>query len=118
MPRKVPNQPSPFAKAVATRDARAAIRIARTDPSVHDLQLPSHYGYELALKVAKIVLALGTDVNEVDQDGHTPLDYCTGIAHTSQFKTGQHHPRVAALLREHGAIHGADRGAKIGHPLE
>ena len=60
------------------------------------------------MKVAKIVIALGADVNEADQDGHTPLDYCTGIAHTWQFKSGQHHPKLAALLRDHGAVHGSE----------
>jgi ankyrin repeat protein len=60
------------------------------------------------LKVATLVLALGADVNEVDQDGHTPLDYCTGIAHTWQFKSGQHHPKLAAFLRDHGAVHGGE----------
>ncbi len=215
MPRTSPDLPSPFAKAVAERNTRAAIRIARTDPTVCDLQLRTGYGYERALhaavrlksiglakvlldrgmdvdipdvrgytplflapelysrlsivkllvehgadihfhndgalwsaiwqasygygntlpmvhflaergstsrglchsaeagnlKVAKLVLNLGADVNEVDQDGHTPLDYCMGIAHTWQFKTGQHHPEVAAFLRSHGAVHGSDLNA-------
>ena len=205
----------PFAKAVAERDTRSAIRIAQTDPSVHNLQLPTGYGYERALhaavrlksvglakvlldqgmyvdipdgrgctplflapemysrlnivellvergadihfrndgalwsaiwqasygygntlpmvhflagqrstprglchsaeagnlKVAKIVIALGADVNEMDEDGRTPLDYCMGIAHTWQFKSGQHHPKLAALLRNHGAVHGSDLNA-------
>ncbi len=201
-----------FAKAVAKRDARAAMRIAKADPSVHQLKLPSSYGWERALhaavrlksvglaevlldqgmdvdvhdgggytplflapelysrmsvvellvdrgadihfsndgtlwsaiwqasygygntlpmvyylaekgakprglchsaeagslKIAKIVTALGADVNERDEEGHTPLDYCTGIAHTWQFKTGQHHPRVAAFLSDQGAVHGSE----------
>jgi ankyrin repeat protein len=212
MPHTRLHQPPPFVKVVANRDARAAIRIARMDRSVHELQLPTRYGYERALhsavrlksvalarvllnqgmdvdipdgrgytpmslapelysglsvvellvergadihfrdnfalwsaiwqasygygntlpmvhflaergstprglchsaeagslKVARIVLALGADVNEVDEKGHTPLDYCTGIAHTWQFKTGQHHPKVAAFLRDHGGVHGAE----------
>jgi len=212
---KDPKKSTPFAKAVAKRDIRAAIRIARTDPSVHDLQLPTGYSNERALhtavrlksvglakvlldqgmdvdiqdsrgctplslaaelystlsvvkllvdrgadihfrndfalwsaiwqasygygntlplvyflagrgskprglchsaevgnlKVAKIVIALGADVNEADKDGYTPLDYCTGIAHTWQFKSGQHHPKLATLLRKHGAVHGADLNA-------
>jgi ankyrin repeat protein len=216
MPRNSLHQQPPFAKAVADRDARAAIRIARTDSSVHDLQLPTSYGHERALhaavrlksvalarvlldqgmdvdipdgrgytplflapelysrlsvvkllvergadihfqndgtlwsaiwqasygygntlpivhflaergstprglchsaeagslKLAKIVLALGADVNEVDHQGHTPLDYCTGIAHTWQFQRGQKHPKIAAFLRDHGAIHGAEMAAK------
>src|ERR1043166_277564 len=207
---------TPFAKAVAECDARAATRIARMDSSAHDLRIPTPYGYERALhaavrlksvglakalldhgmdvdipdsrgctplslapelnsalsvvellvergadihfrndftlwsaiwqasyrygntlpivhflagrgsrprglchsaeagnlKVAKIVLALGADVNEVDKDGHTPLDYCKGIAHTWQFKSGQHRPRVPALLRKHGALLGDDLNAK------
>ena len=215
MPRISPDKPTPFAKAVAQRDIRSAIRIARTDRSVHTLELPKGYGHERALhaavrlksvalakvlleqgmdvdipdsrgstplavapelysrlsvvellvergadihfrkdfalwsaiwqasygygntlamvhflagrgspprglchsaeagnlKVAKIVIALGADVNEMDQAGHTPLDYCTGIAHTWQFKSGQHHPKLAALLRKHGAVHGSDRNA-------
>jgi ankyrin repeat protein len=215
MPRNRSNKPTPFATAVAQRDVRAAIRIARTDPSVLKLRLPNGYGYERALhaavrlksvglakvllergmdvdvlssrgstplmvapelystlsvvkllvergadihfrndfalwsaiwqasygygstlpivhflagrgstprglchsaeagnlKVAKIVIALGADVNEADGEGHTPLDYCTGIAHTWQFKSGQHHPKLAALLRKHGAVHGADQNA-------
>jgi ankyrin repeat protein len=211
-----PGQPTPFAKAVTERDTRSAIRIARTDPSVHKLRLLTGYGYERALhaavrlksvglakvlldqgmdvdipdsrgctplslapelysrlsvvellverggdihfrkdfalwsaiwqasygygntlpmvhllaargsaprglchsaeagnlKVAKMVIALGADVNEMDKDGHTPLDYCTGIAHTWQFKSGQHHPKVAGFLRKHGAVHGADLNAR------
>ena len=211
MPRNCLEQP-PFLQAVADRDTRAAIRIARADPSVHELQVPTSYGYERALhaavrlksvalarvlldqgmdvditdgrgytplslapelysrlsvvellvergadihfqsdfalwsaiwqasygygntlpivhflaargstprglchsaeagslKVARVVIALGADVNEVDEEGHTPLDYCTGIAHTWQVKTGQHHPKVAAFLRDQGALHGAD----------
>jgi ankyrin repeat protein len=207
---------SPFAKAVGQRDTRSAIRIARTDPSVHKLRLPNGYGYERALhaavrlksvalakvlldqgmdvdirssrgftplavapelysrlsvvqllvergadihfrndfalwsaiwqasygygntlpmvyflagrgskprglchsaeagnlKVANIVIDLGADVNEVDQAGHTPLDYCTALAHTWQFKSAQHHPEIAALLRKHGAVHGADLKTK------
>ena len=215
MPRISPDHLPPFANAVAERDTRTAIRIARTDPSVHDLKLPTGYGYERALhaavrlksvglarvlleqgmdvdipdsrgytplflapelysrlsvvellvecgadihfhndgplwsaiwqasygygntlpmvhflanrgstprglchsaeagnlRVAEIVLALGANVNEVDKDGHTPLDYCMGIAHTWQFKSAQHHPKVAAFLREHGALHGVDLNA-------
>ena len=61
-----------------------------------------------SLKVAKIVTDLGADVNERDEGGHTPLDYCTGIAHTWQFKAGQHHPRIAAFLRDRGAMHGSE----------
>ena len=210
-------RPPKFAKAVAKRDIRAAIRIARTDSSVHSLQLPTTYRYERALhaavrlksvglakvlldqgmdvdipdgrgftplflapelysrlsvvellvergadihfqndgalwsaiwqasygygntlsmvhflaksgskprglchsaeagnlKVAKLVIGLGADVNEVDQNGRTPLDYCTGIAHTWQFKTGQHHPRVAACLRQHGAVNGSELKAAV-----
>ena len=53
----------------------------------------------------------GADVNEADEDGHTPLDYCTGIAHTWQFKSGQRHPKLAALLRKQGAVHGSDLNA-------
>jgi ankyrin repeat protein len=211
MPRINPDKPTPFTKAVAERDARAAIRIAKTDPSVHDLQLPTSYGLERALhaavrlksvacasllldqgmdvdipdsrgytplslapelysrlsvvellvergadihsrndfalwsaiwqasygygntlpmhflaargstprglchsaeagnlKVARIVINLGANVNEADNDGHTPLDYCTGIAHTWQFKSGQHHPKLAAFLRNYGAVHGPE----------
>jgi ankyrin repeat protein len=212
MPRTNQAKPPPFAQAVAARDTRAAIRIARADPSVHKLRLPTSYGHERALhaavrlksvglarvlldqgmavdvpdsrgytplslapelyatlsvvellvergadihfrndfalwsaiwqasygygntlpmvhflagrgsaprglchsaeagnlKVAKIVIALGADVNELDESSHTPLDYCTGIAHTWQFETGQHRPRLAALLRNHGAVPGAE----------
>lgn len=60
------------------------------------------------LKVARAVTELGADVNEVDDDGHTPLDYCTGIAHTWQYEEGQHHPRVATFLRRHGAVHASE----------
>lgn len=216
MPRINPDKSTPFTKAVAEGDTRAAIRIARADRAVHDLKVPNGYGYERALhaavrlksvglakvlldqgmdadvpdsrgftplslapelysrpsvvellarrgadihfrndfalwsaiwqasygygntlpmvsflagrgstprglchsaeagnlKVAKIVIALGADVNEVDEGGHTPLDYCTGIAHTWQFKSGQQHPNLAALLRKHGAVHGSELKGK------
>jgi ankyrin repeat protein len=215
MPRPGPEK-SPFIKAVAERDTRAAIRIARAEPAVLDLRLRTANGFERALhaavrlksaqlakvlldqgmdvdipdsrdytplslapelysrlsvvellvergadihfrhdwplwsaiwqasygygntlplvhflagwgstprglchsaeagnfKVARIVIGLGADVNEADEHGYTPLDYCTGIAHTWQFKSGQHHPKLAALLRDHGAMHGSDRKAK------
>ena len=201
----------PFAQAVAKRDRRAAIRLARADAEIIHLKLPSAYGYELPihaavrlksaslaevllnhganvdapdgrgytalflapelysrlevvkllvehgadihvgadaplwsaiwqasyrygntlpmvhylveqgshprglrhaaeagnLKVTEIVTGYGADVNEVDEDGYTPLDYCTGIAHTFQFKQAQHRPRVAAFLRSHGAVSSA-----------
>lgn len=210
MPRISPDVP--FAKAVAQRDTRAAIRFARTDPAVRQLTLPTGYGYERALhaavrlksvalarilldqgmdvdvpdsrgytplalapelysrlsivellvergadihsrndfalwsaiwqasygygntlpivsflagrgstprglchsaeagnlKVARLVITLGADVNERDNDGHTPLDYCTGIAHTWLFKAAQYHSKLAELLRQHGALHGSD----------
>ena len=60
------------------------------------------------LRIAEIVTGLGADVNEVDEEGFTPLDYCTGVAHTWQFKTPQTRPRVAAFLRKHGAVNSAD----------
>ena len=63
------------------------------------------------LKVAKLVLEHGADVNKVDDQGRTPLDYCTGIAHTWQFKSGQDYPKVAGFLRDHGAVHGTDLNA-------
>ena len=205
-----PDETTPFAKAVAQRDAQAAIRLARTDSAVHKVRLPTGYGYERALhaavrlksvrlarvlldqgmdadvpdsrgytplalapelysrlsvvtllvergadihfrndfalwsaiwqasygygntlplvrflagqgskprglchsaeagnlKVARLASALGADVNERDKGGHTPLDYCMGLAHTWQFKSAQHHPTLAALLRQHGAVPG------------
>ena len=55
------------------------------------------------LKIARIVADYGADVNEVDEHGFTPLDYCTGVAHTFQYKEPQNRPRVAAFLRERGA---------------
>src|SRR5687768_3935743 len=82
MPRISPDEPTPFAKAVAERDTRSAIRIARTDPSVHNLQLPTGYGYERALHaavrlksvgLAKTLLDQGMDVDVPDDRGYTPL---------------------------------------------
>jgi ankyrin repeat protein len=69
------------------------------------------------LKVAKLVIALGADVNEVDKDGYTPLDYCTGIARTWQFKSGQHHPKLAAMLRKHGAVNGSGPRSRSGRKI-
>lgn len=216
MPRNRSDKSTPFAEAVAQRDVRAAIQIARTDSSVLKLRLSNGYGYERALhaavrlksvglakvllekgmdvdipssrgstplmvapelystlnvvellvergadmhtrnnfplwsaiwqasygygntlpmvrflagrgstprglchaaeagnmKVAKIVIDLGADVNEADEHGHTPLDYCTGFAHTWQFKSGQHHRELATLLSKHGAMHGSDLNPK------
>lgn len=60
------------------------------------------------LKVARLVLELGANVNERDDDGFTPLDYCTGLAHTWQFKSGQNHPKIEAFLRKHDAVHGSE----------
>ena len=69
------DQDTPFAKAVAKRDARAAIRIATQDPSVTELKLPSCYDYETALhaavriksaKLAEILLDHGMDVDVLD----------------------------------------------------
>ncbi len=55
------------------------------------------------LRAAKLLLKLGADVNETQDDGwpalnggYTPLDYCTGVAGQWNF------PRVAELLRQHG----------------
>ena len=62
------------------------------------------------LELARLLIERGADVNETDEigfyekhlpnrEGHTALDYCTGIA-------GEHkHPDIAALLLEHGAKH-------------
>ncbi|MDP6558179.1 MAG: ankyrin repeat domain-containing protein [Pirellulaceae bacterium] len=82
MPRISPDQPPLFAKAVAERDTRTAIRIARTDPSVHGLQLPTGYGHERALHaavrlksvgLARVLLEQGMDVDIPDSRGYTPL---------------------------------------------
>ena len=73
---------TPFAKAIAKRDARAALRIATKDPSVTDLKLPSCYEYETALhaavriksaKLAEVLLDHGMDVDVLDGGGYTAL---------------------------------------------
>lgn len=90
---------------------QASYGYGNTLPMVHYLaekgSKPSglrHSAESGSLKVAKIVTELGADVNEIDEDGHAPLDYCTGLAHTWQYKKGQNHPRVAAFLRKNGAL--------------
>lgn len=47
---------NPFARAIADEDVAAAIAIARNDPGVIKLKLPSSYGYELALHAAVRVM--------------------------------------------------------------
>lgn len=73
---------TPFAKAISDKDVTAAIAIARRDPTVVDLKLPSSYKYERALhaavrvdsvELAEIVLDHGMDVDVPDGEGYTPL---------------------------------------------
>ncbi|QEG01428.1 Ankyrin repeats (3 copies) [Stieleria maiorica] len=73
---------SRFARAIADEDVAAAIAIARDDPGVIDLKLPSSYQYERALhaavrvdsaELAEIVLDHGVEVDVHDGEGYTPL---------------------------------------------
>lgn len=78
----MPDTDSPFAQAIAARDVSAAIAIARDDPGVLDLKLPSSYQFERALhaavrvksvELAEILLDHGSDVDVRDGEGYTPL---------------------------------------------
>ena len=60
------------------------------------------------LRIVRVLLELGADANEVDDEGHTPLDYATGAAHTFmrehiKKKKSQDYAGVEKLLRAHGA---------------
>src|SRR3954469_24073627 len=82
MPEINSDKSTPFAKAIAKHDIRAAIRIARSDGSVHELLIPTGYSNERALHtavrlksigLAKVLLDQGMDVDIVDSRGCTPL---------------------------------------------
>ena len=60
------------------------------------------------LRIVKLLLELGANVNEIDEDGHTPLDYATGNAHTFmreyvEKKKSRDLKSVAIYLRGRGA---------------
>lgn len=59
-----------------------------------------------SLERTEFLLSAGADINEVYETGHSPLDYCTGIA-SSWGRTAQTHPQLAAFLISHGALHSA-----------
>lgn len=66
------------------------------------------------LRIVRVLIDLGADVNEVDDHGHTPLDYATGAAHTFMRKhvakkRSTDYPAVEKYLR--------DRGAKLSSEL-
>lgn len=67
MPRNNPAPQTPFVKAVSERNTRAALRIARRDPSVHELQLPTGYGFERALNAAVRLKSLALATVLLDQ---------------------------------------------------
>ena len=61
------------------------------------------------LPSAKLLVELGADVNNTrdegwpnEENGFTPLDYCTGVAGE------QTHPKLAEFLRENGALHASE----------
>ena len=73
---------TPFARAIAEKDVTAAVALARNDPGVIKLKLPSSYKYERALhaavridsaELAEIVLDHGMHVDVPDGEGYTPL---------------------------------------------
>ena len=73
---------TPFVQAVVDRDVDTAIEIARQDPTIINLKIPSSYKYERALhasvrlksvELAQIVLDHGSDVDVPDGEGYTPL---------------------------------------------
>lgn len=68
----------------------------------------SHSSEAGNLRVARVITELRADVNELDEDGSTPLDDCTGVAHTfmkehMKKRKSRDHAGVAKFLREHGA---------------
>lgn len=63
-------------------------------------------------KAVALFLAHGADVNALNDKGHTPLDYCTGV--TSQWgNEAQVHLPIAKLLLEHGAKHATPQGLQL-----
>ena len=73
---------TPFAEAVAAKDIDTAIAIARDDPSVNDLQLPSEYEWERPIhaavrlksaELAEVLLDHGAEVDAPDGEGYTAL---------------------------------------------
>ena len=59
------------------------------------------------LRIVRVLTELGADVNELDDDGHTPLDYATGLARTFMHehikKKPKDHAGVEKFLRSLGA---------------
>ena len=60
------------------------------------------------LRIVRVLTDLGADVNELDEDGHTPLDYATGAAQTFmkqeiKKKKSQDYAGVEKFLRARGA---------------
>lgn len=61
------------------------------------------------LAAVKLLLDLGADANDTrdkgwpaDNEGHTPLDYCSGVV------GGQTHRELAGFLRQRGALHASE----------
>jgi ankyrin repeat protein len=66
-----------------------------------DRSVPLHIAAAMGHKeVVKILIEEGGDVNEINADGHTPLDMA------------ENHPEVANLLRKHGGKSGAELKAE------
>lgn len=64
-----------------------------------------HHAVEAgAANKVKFLIGLEGDVNEMDENGHTPLDYCTGVA-SAWGRDPQIHPDIAELLEANGARH-------------
>ncbi|MBG88708.1 MAG: hypothetical protein CMO80_17650 [Verrucomicrobiales bacterium] len=104
---------SPFGRAITEKDRKKAIVIARNDPKVPRLKLPSPSGYERALhaavriksaELAEVLLGLGSKVDMPDGKGYTALFLAPELYAPVE---------VVKVLVEHGANIHVDNDAPL-----